>query len=136
MTPISFSLWLKALRLADDVGAGKTVEAGLVLCEMLLRRGVDFVLVAAPAGMVRQWQDDLEAKFGLAFTLIDGEHLATLRRERGYTANPWSPMLAVFGICAAGGKDRRRVIGNDFTMSGIRAGDLTTERVWYDGETS
>jgi SNF2 family DNA or RNA helicase len=87
----------KALRLprvnlliADDVGAGKTVEAGLVLREMLLRRRVDFVLVAAPAGMVRQWQDELEAKFGLTFTLIDREHLATLRRERGYTANPWS----------------------------------------------
>jgi hypothetical protein len=49
----------KALRLprvnlliADDVGAGKTVEAGLVLREMLLRRRVNFVLVAAPAGMV------------------------------------------------------------------------------------
>src|SRR6266436_6235917 len=87
----------KALRLprvnlliADDVGAGKTVEAGLVLREMLLRRRVDFVLVAAPAGMVRQWQDELEAKFGLSFTLVDREHLATLRRERGYTANPWS----------------------------------------------
>jgi hypothetical protein len=87
----------KALRLprvnlliADDVGAGKTVEAGLVLREMLLRRRVDFVLVAAPAGMVRQWQDELEAKFGLTFTLIDREYLATLRRERGYTANPWS----------------------------------------------
>ena len=87
----------KALRLprvnlliADDVGAGKTVEAGLILREMLLRRRVDFVLVAAPAGMVRQWQDELEAKFGLSFTLIDREYLATLRRERGYTANPWS----------------------------------------------
>ena len=87
----------KALRLprvnlliADDVGAGKTVEAGLVLREMLLRRRVDFTLVAAPAGMVRQWQDELEAKFGLSFTLVDREYLATLRRERGYTANPWS----------------------------------------------
>ncbi|WFU56825.1 DISARM system SNF2-like helicase DrmD [Bradyrhizobium pachyrhizi] len=87
----------KALRLprinlliADDVGAGKTVEAGLVLREMLLRRRVNFVLVAAPAGMVRQWQDELEAKFGLSFVLVDREYLTTLRRERGYTANPWS----------------------------------------------
>jgi hypothetical protein len=87
----------KALRLprvnlliADDVGAGKTVEAGLVLREMLLRRRVNFVLVAAPAGMVRQWQDELEAKFGLSFVLVDRDYLATLRRERGYTANPWS----------------------------------------------
>jgi hypothetical protein len=85
----------KALRLprvnlliADDVGAGKTVEAGLVLREMLLRRRVDFVLVAAPAGMVRQWQDELEVKFGLAFTIVDREYLAILRRERGYGASP------------------------------------------------
>ncbi len=87
----------KALRLprvnlliADDVGAGKTVEAGLVLRELLLRRRVDFVLVAAPAGMVRQWQEELEAKFGLAFTIIDRDYLSILRRERGYGANPWA----------------------------------------------
>lgn len=87
----------KALRLprvnlliADDVGAGKTVEAGLVLREMMLRRRVDLALVAAPAGMVRQWQDELEAKFGLSFVIVDREHLAALRRERGFSANPWT----------------------------------------------
>jgi superfamily II DNA or RNA helicase len=87
----------KALRLprvnlliADDVGAGKTVEAGLILRELLLRRRVDFTLVAAPAGMVRQWQEELEAKFGLAFTIIDRDYLSILRRDRGYGANPWA----------------------------------------------
>jgi superfamily II DNA or RNA helicase len=87
----------KALRLprvnlliADDVGAGKTVEAGLVLREMLLRRRVDFVVVVAPAGMVRQWQDELEAKFGLTFGIIDRENLALLRRDRGFGVNPWA----------------------------------------------
>jgi hypothetical protein len=87
----------KALRLprvnlliADDVGAGKTVEAGLVLRELLLRRRIDLVLVAAPAGMVRQWQDELEGKFGLSFTVIDRDYLAMLRRDRGSSANPWS----------------------------------------------
>ncbi len=87
----------KALRLprvnlliADDVGAGKTVEAGLILRELLLRRRIDFVLVAAPAGMVRQWQDELETKFGLSCTIIDRDYLATLRRERGYSASPWA----------------------------------------------
>lgn len=87
----------KALRLprvnlliADDVGAGKTVEAGLVLREMLLRRRIDFVLVAAPAGMVRQWQDELEVKFGLSFTIVDRDYLGMLRRERGYSASPWA----------------------------------------------
>lgn len=87
----------KALRLprvnlliADDVGAGKTVEAGLVLREMLLRRRVDFIVVAAPAGMVRQWQDELEAKFGLTFGVVDRENLALLRRDRGFGVNPWA----------------------------------------------
>ena len=87
----------KALRLprvnlliADDVGAGKTVEAGLVLREMLLRRQVDFTLVAAPAGITRQWQDELEVKFGLTFTIVDRDYLASLRRERGYGASPWT----------------------------------------------
>lgn len=87
----------KALRLprvnlliADDVGAGKTVEAGLILRELLLRRRIDFVVVSAPAGMVRQWVDELEAKFGLAFSIVDRENLAVLRRERGYGVNPWA----------------------------------------------
>lgn len=86
----------KALRLprvnlliADDVGLGKTVEAGLILRELLLRRRIDFAVVAAPAGMVPQWQDELESKFGLAFTVVDREHLATLRRNRGFLTNPW-----------------------------------------------
>ncbi len=78
------------LLIADDVGAGKTIEAGLILRELLLRRRVDFVLVAAPPSMTRQWQDELQAKFGLAFTIIDREYLATIRRERGFAVNPWA----------------------------------------------
>jgi len=69
------------LLIADDVGLGKTIEAGLVLREMLLRRRVDFVLDASPAGMVRQWQDELEAKFGLVFTIVDRDFMSDLRRE-------------------------------------------------------
>jgi hypothetical protein len=92
LLPLRKSLRLPRVNLliADDVGAGKTVEAGLVLREMLLRRRVDFAVVAAPAGMVRQWQDELEAKFGLSFVIVDREYLATLRRDRGYGANPWT----------------------------------------------
>jgi SNF2 family DNA or RNA helicase len=58
----------KALRLprvnlliADDVGLGKTIEAGLILRELLLRRRIDFTVVAAPPWMTLQWQDELEA---------------------------------------------------------------------------
>lgn len=87
----------KALRLprvnlliADDVGLGKTVEAGLVLREMLLRRRVDYMVVLAPAAMTGQWRDELQTKFGLSFEIIDRQHLESLRRQRGYGANPWA----------------------------------------------
>ena len=86
----------KALRLprvnlliADDVGLGKTVEAGLIVRELLLRRRIDLVVVCAPAGMVAQWQDELEAKFGLAFEVVDRDYLASFRRTRGFLTSPW-----------------------------------------------
>ena len=49
-----------------------------------------FILVAAPPSMTLQWQDELEAKFGLSFEIIDRERLADLRRERGFGVNPWA----------------------------------------------
>ncbi len=86
----------KALRLprvnlliADDVGLGKTVEAGLVMRELLLRRRIDFILVSAPPSMLLQWQDELTSKFGLAFDIVDRDRLAEMRRQRGFGINPW-----------------------------------------------
>lgn len=57
---------------------------------MLLRRRVDMIVVAAPAPMLLQWQDELAQKFGLDFTIVDREHLLETRRTRGFSANPWS----------------------------------------------
>ncbi|HMD93062.1 MAG TPA: SNF2-related protein [Trebonia sp.] len=51
--------------LADEVGLGKTIEAGLVLAELRLRRMADRTLVITPAGLVTQWQEELERKFAL-----------------------------------------------------------------------
>ena len=78
------------LLIADDVGLGKTVEAGLIVRELLLRKQVDVVVVSAPASMLLQWQDELAQKFGLDFTIVDREHLLETRRTRGFAANPWS----------------------------------------------
>jgi hypothetical protein len=87
----------KALRLprvnlliADDVGLGKTVEAGLVARELLLRRRIDLIVISAPAAMTAQWKDELESKFGLTFDIIDRERLGALRRLRGFSVNPWT----------------------------------------------
>jgi SNF2 family DNA or RNA helicase len=51
--------------LADEVGLGKTIEAGLVLSELRLRGLADRVLVLVPAGLVGQWQEELDRKFAL-----------------------------------------------------------------------
>jgi hypothetical protein len=87
----------KALRLprvnlliADDVGLGKTVEAGLIARELLLRRRIDLIIISAPPAMVVQWKDELESKFGLTFDIIDRERVRELRRLRGFSVNPWS----------------------------------------------
>jgi SNF2 family DNA or RNA helicase len=86
----------KALRLprvnlliADDVGLGKTIEAGLIARELLLRRRIDFIVIATPPSMTNQWKDELEAKFGLTFEIVDREYLADMRRLRGFSVNPW-----------------------------------------------
>jgi hypothetical protein len=92
LLPLAKALRLPRVNLliADDVGLGKTVEAGLVLREMLLRRRVDYVLVSSPAAMTAQWQDELAQKFGLSFTIIDRDYLAAVRRNYGFSANPWA----------------------------------------------
>jgi len=77
------------LLIADDVGLGKTIEAGLILRELLLRRRIDFVVVAAPPSMIGQWADELETRFGPRFKIIDRAFVAAMRRERGFSVNPW-----------------------------------------------
>jgi hypothetical protein len=58
--------------LADDAGAGKTIMAGLVIREMLLRRLVRRVLVVPPAGLVRNWERELRVLFRLRFRTLSG----------------------------------------------------------------
>ncbi len=53
--------------LADEVGLGKTIEAGMALKEYALRGMAERILVLTPASLVGQWREELETKFGLAF---------------------------------------------------------------------
>ncbi|MCH8037473.1 MAG: DNA helicase, partial [Proteobacteria bacterium] len=88
---------LKALRMprvnlliADDVGLGKTIEAGLILSELLLRRRIQRVLILTPASLRLQWQrDELWEKFSLSFDLVDRAETHKLRKRLGMDANPW-----------------------------------------------
>ena len=60
-----------SLLLADDVGLGKTIEAGLILTELLIRRRVRRVLILTPASLTQQWQREMKTKFSLNFDLVD-----------------------------------------------------------------
>ncbi|GAB4148740.1 MAG: DISARM system SNF2-like helicase DrmD [Cyanobacteria bacterium J069] len=77
------------LFIADDVGLGKTIEAGLILREMLMRQKIKRVVISCPPSVVRQWKDEMESRFGLTFIIYDREFVASRRQERGYGVNPW-----------------------------------------------
>ena len=68
----------KALRLprvnlfiADDVGLGKTIEAGLIARDLLLRKKAREIVVSCPPSMLLQWQEELQDRFGLRFEILD-----------------------------------------------------------------
>jgi ERCC4-related helicase len=79
-----------ALFIADDVGLGKTIEAGLIIREMIMRQKVRKIIIACPPSVVRQWQQEMENRFGLTFMIFDRDFMADRRQERGYKVNPWT----------------------------------------------
>jgi superfamily II DNA or RNA helicase len=78
------------LLIADDVGLGKTIEAGLVVQELLLRHRARTVLVVCPASLQLKWKEEMLSKFGLEFRILDTAYLRELRRVRGIHTNPWT----------------------------------------------
>ncbi len=79
-----------SLFIADDVGLGKTIEAGLILRELLLRQKVHRVVVIAPPSVVLQWKGEMESRFGLGFAVMDRAYISEMRRQRGWGINPWA----------------------------------------------
>jgi superfamily II DNA or RNA helicase len=77
------------LLLADDVGLGKTIEAGLVVQELLLRHRARTVLVVCPPSLCLKWQDEMEDKFGLRFEIINSESIVDVQKTYGPQANPF-----------------------------------------------
>lgn len=77
------------LLLADDVGLGKTIEAGLVIQELLLRHRARTAVVVCPPSLSLKWQDEMRDKFGLDFTIVNSDLMAQVRRTHGLHANPF-----------------------------------------------
>lgn len=82
------------LLLADDVGLGKTVQACLVLTELIARRQAHRILIVSPAGpLLMQWDQELRQRFGLRFTCIsDFAGLQAERRRMELGVNPFDGM--------------------------------------------
>ena len=77
--------------IADGVGMGKTIEAGVILRELAFRRDACRALILAPAGLRQQWADELRARFSLATVAADGAWLQDICRTLPPDLNPWSP---------------------------------------------
>jgi superfamily II DNA or RNA helicase len=70
--------------LADDPGAGKTVMAGLLIKELLIRGDLERCLIVAPGSLVEQWQEEMSEKFGLSFDVMTRDQI-----EASLTGNPF-----------------------------------------------
>ena len=76
--------------LAEDVGMGKTIEAGLIAMELIARGRGDRILIVVPAALQDQWADEMRDKFGLDFAILDSDYLTkNLIPRLPSGANPW-----------------------------------------------
>jgi superfamily II DNA or RNA helicase len=77
------------LLLADEVGLGKTIQAGLVVAELLARGSIDRVLVLTPPGLREQWLQELAGRFAIPAAGVDGPALRRLAVTLPIGVNPW-----------------------------------------------
>ncbi|UYM05487.1 DISARM system SNF2-like helicase DrmD [Solicola gregarius] len=99
------------LLLADDVGLGKTIEAGLVMQELFLRHRARTAIVVCPAGLRIKWQEEMAEKFGLEFTIMNSETMREVRRSHGVHANPFTlfPRIIVSMSWLPGARAQRQL---------------------------
>jgi SNF2 family DNA or RNA helicase len=75
--------------LCDEVGLGKTIEAGMILKELRARASAERVIVVVPPNLVRQWQFELKSKFNESFSVINSETVKYLRNTQALDDNPF-----------------------------------------------
>jgi superfamily II DNA or RNA helicase len=75
--------------LADDVGLGKTIQAGLIVAELRALGAAERVLIVTPAGLRDQWADELSGRLGLAAAVLDVRALQRAAQELPLGVSPW-----------------------------------------------
>ncbi|MYB24505.1 MAG: hypothetical protein F4X37_05305 [Acidimicrobiia bacterium] len=108
--------WPRSYLLADEVGLGKTIEAGLVLRELLLSERIRTALLLVPASLLTQWQEELAEKFLLPVPYLDGRNLhhphGAITPVAG-GADRWraAPVLLASSHLARRGGERANLLG-------------------------
>jgi len=92
LVPVVMALEMPRVRLllADDVGLGKTIEAGLIITELLARQMASRLLVIVPASLREQWREALDYFFHVPARIISTRHRREMERELPPGANPWA----------------------------------------------
>jgi SNF2 family DNA or RNA helicase len=80
------------LLLADEVGLGKTIQAGLIASELHVRGAIDRILVLTPAGLREQWSAELSERFAIHVPSVDGRVLRRLATALPVGVNPWTTL--------------------------------------------
>lgn len=120
------------LLLADDVGLGKTIEAGLVVQELLLRHRARSVVIVCPPSLALKWQDEMREKFGLEFVIVNSDLMSQVRRSHGLNANPFRlfPRVIVSMAWLPGVRAQRLL--REATTETARAGAASARRYAFD----
>ena len=103
--------------LCDEVGLGKTIEAGMALKELRARGGVERVLAIVPPNLVRQWQFELKTKFNETFSVLNTSTVNSMLAD-GYAGNPFA------------NPEYPNILCSSRWVSGKRWRDLCAEAFW------
>ena len=116
--------------LADDPGAGKTIMAGLLIRELIMRSDAQRILVVSPGSLSGQWQDELRDKFGLEFTLFSREQQEL--SANGNAFNQTDHMIARLDQLARNDDLKEKLRASHWDL--IIIDEARKQRVLVDGE--
>ncbi len=86
---LAFVRGTRRVLIADDVGLGKTIQAGIIVAECMRRDPAARVLLIVPASLGQQWTEELSCRFGIACIASDARRLESLARTGAPDGNPW-----------------------------------------------
>ena len=103
----------KGVVLADEVGLGKTIEAGLVLCQYW-STGKRKIIVVCPASLRKQWEAELQDKFGIPCEILDTKNYNAYLREGCNPLSAKRVIICSYNFCA---KHKGDIVTNGFDLA-------------------